>query len=656
MGIAADIVIIVVAGLIGGLIAQRLKQPLIIGYIILGIAIGPYTGGVTVSNVHQIELLSEIGVALLLFALGLEFSFRDLKPVWNIALIGGPIQMILTLAYGVAIGQYFGMDINSSIWLGAMISLSSTMVTLKTLMNQGWMGTLSSRVMIGMLIVQDLAIVPMMIILPKLSDPASGLSMLGMAVVKSAVFLTAMIVIGTRILPKILSHIAAWNSRELFLLSVTAIGLGIGYVTYLVGLSFSLGAFIAGMVLSESDYGHQALSDIIPLRDLFALLFFTSVGMLLDPEFFINHWRKILILTVLVCIGKGLIFAFLTYRFGYRNVIPLAVGLGLFQVGEFSFVLAKVGLETKSIDNTLYSVILATTLLSMLLTPLISGLTPRLYALKKRFYKHELLQTINLPDSKLSNHVVIVGGGRVGQHVAHVLMNLDVSLVIIELNHQRIEQCKVLNFPVVYGDAGQSVVLKAASIQHAGLVLITTPSEMTARAIVEIVRLLNPSIHIVVRAESAEHIQSFYDIGVYMVVQPELEAGLEIARQALIHLKIPIAVIQTYTDTVRQRLYASAYHDNSDYQVIQQLKNARYMLEMTWVRLPEKSIFDGKSIQELDIRKQTGASVVGVIHDGIFYPNPGPDYSFSGSDLVAVIGTSGNRIAFNDLALSVMEA
>ena len=218
-------------------------------------------------------------------------------------------------------------------------------------MNQGWLGTLSSRVMIGMLIVQDLLIVPFMIILPQLSDPKAGLPILGMAAFKSAAFLAAMILLGTKLIPKILTYIVNWDSRELFLLSITGIGLGVGYATYQVGLSFALGAFVAGMVMSESDYGHQALSDIIPLRDIFGLLFFTSVGMLLEPSFLISYWPKVLTVVVLVAVAKGLIFCLISWIFGYRNVIPIAVGFGLFQVGEFSFVLARVGLETNSIDK-----------------------------------------------------------------------------------------------------------------------------------------------------------------------------------------------------------------------------------------------------------------------------------------------------------------
>ncbi|MCB0130726.1 MAG: cation:proton antiporter, partial [Caldilineaceae bacterium] len=244
MGIAADISVIVVAGLIGGLIAQRLRQPLVIGYILAGVAVGPYTGAVTVSNVHDIELLAEIGVALLLFALGLEFSLKELRPVRAIALIGTPIQMALTMLVGVGIGQWLGWNWTSSVWFGAAISLSSTMVTLKTLISQGRMGTLSSRVMIGMLIVQDLAIVPLMIILPQLSDLQTGLPQLAWAALRAVVFLAVMLLIGTRVIPQLMRMVSRWNSRELFLLTVVALGLGIGYATYLVGLSFAFGAFV----------------------------------------------------------------------------------------------------------------------------------------------------------------------------------------------------------------------------------------------------------------------------------------------------------------------------------------------------------------------------------------------------------------------------
>ncbi|HMR67541.1 MAG TPA: cation:proton antiporter [Anaerolineae bacterium] len=650
MGIAADIAIIVVAGLIGGLIAQQLKQPLILGYILAGIMVGPFTGGVTVVNIHDIELLAEIGVALLLFALGLEFSLKELRPVRHIALIGTPIQVLLTMALGYGIGQLFGWPWLDSLWFGGMIALSSTMVLLKTLMNQGRLGTLSSRVMIGMLIVQDLAVVPMMIILPQLSDLSAGLPILGWAALKATLFLFLMIFVGTRVIPRLMAYIAAWNSRELFLLAITAIGLGVGYGTYLFGLSFAFGAFVAGMVLSESDYGHQALSDIIPLRDLFGLLFFVSVGMLLDPGFLLANWVTVSLSVLLVAVGKGLIFGTLSSVFGYGNVVPLAVSLGLFQVGEFSFVLARVGVGTNSISENLYALTLATAIVTMILTPAISGLTAPLYALRKRWYQREPIQSINLPETGLRDHVIITGGGRVGQYVARVLQRFELAFVIIELDYRRVEQAKAAGFPVIYGDASQEVVLEAAKIQEARLILITTPVIIVTRTIVDQIRHLNPAVHIVARAEGIEQMQALHDHGVHEVVQPEFEAGLEITRQALLHLNIPATEIQHFTDGIRRELYAPIYQTHDEYQTLAQLQSVAHLLELNWIKLPVESPLVGKTIQELQIRSQYGVSVVGVLDNGDLHPNPNADYRFSGGDLVGVMGNPEQLATFQALA------
>jgi len=559
MGIAADIAIIIVAALIGGLIAQRFRQPLILGYILAGIVVGPHTGGVTVTEIHDIELLAEIGVALLLFALGLEFSFRDLQPVRNVALIGTPIQMILTIIFGFAIGRWFGYDQIASLWIGSIMSLSSTMVILKTLMAKGLMGTLSSRVMIGMLIVQDLAVIPLMIILPQLSNPQAGVPLVAWAALKATVFIALMIVVGTRVIPRLLRYIAAWDSRELFLLSVTAIGLGVGYATYLFGLSFAFGAFVAGMVLSESEYSHQALSDIIPLRDIFGMLFFVSVGMLLDPSFLILHIREIVLLVLLIIIGKGLIFASLVKVFGYGNVIPLAVGLGLFQVGEFSFVLARVGLSSQSISNDLYSLMLNTAIFTMLLTPALSSLTAPLYTLRKKWFKHEKLQTINLPKTGLRDHVVIAGGGQTGAYVAQVLKNLGLSFVVIEFNTHQVSHFKDMGTPLVYGDAAQPLVLEAARISHARLLIVTTPAAITTKSIVDQALKMNRKLHIIARSDGRDNMHILRNLGVHGVVQPEFEAGLEITRQALLALDVTDGDIRHYTDQVRDELYAPLY-------------------------------------------------------------------------------------------------
>ncbi len=645
MGIAADIVIIVVAALFGGLVAQKFRQPLILGYIIAGVVVGPFTGGVTVSDVHQVEKLAEIGVALLLFALGLEFSLKELKPVKYIALLGAPLQILLTIGYGYLIGRWFGWESGPSLWLGGLASLSSTMVILKTLMTQGRMGTLSSRVMIGILIVQDLAVVPLMILLPQLTNPTAGLPILGVAVIKSAVFLVLMFFLGTRLLPWLLAIVARWNSRELFILTITAIGLGIGYATFLVGLSFAFGAFVAGMVLSESDYGHQALSDIIPLRDLFGLLFFTSVGMLLDPTFLFAYWSNVLLLVLLISLGKGVMLAAIARLFGYGNVVPLAVGLGMFQIGEFSFVLGQVGFAGGFINAEQHSYILAATILSMLITPLVSGLTGTLYGLKKRFLRHQALETVNLPKAGLHEHIIIAGGGRVGQHIAQVLKQLEVPFVIIELSHRLIDNCKACGYAAIYGDASQEIVLQAANLDEAHQLLITIPHIATTESIVRYVHRQHPELNIVVRAEGTEQMRALYQDGVYMVILPELEAGLEIARQALLHLKMPIPVIQRYTDSIRRDHYYSDGETDAKNREIRLLKDARELLELTWERLSEESLLIGRSIRDLDIRSETGATIVGVLRKGDFTPNPSADFVFEPGDLLAIIGNQRQRTA-----------
>lgn len=649
MGIAADIAIIVVAALIGGVIAQLLKQPLILGYILAGVLVGPYTGGVTVSGIHEIELLAEIGVALLLFALGLEFSLKELQPVRYVALIGTPIQIGLTIAFGFGLGRWFGFDWVASLWLGGLISLSSTMVLLKTLMNQGRLGTLSSRVMIGMLIVQDLAVVPLMIILPQLNDPEAGLPLLGWAALKAALFLGLMFLLGTRLLPRLMAYIAGWNSRELFLLAITAIGLGIGYGTYLFGLSFAFGAFVAGMVLSESDYGHQALSDIIPLRDVFGLLFFASVGMLLDPAFLLSHFDMILLLVLLISVGKGLVFAVLSRLFGYGNVVPLAVGLGLFQVGEFSFVLSRVGLSTNSISEELYALVLNTAIITMVLTPFVSGLTGPLYSLRQRWFKREALQSINLPATGLRDHVVIAGGGRVGQYVAQVLRRLELAFVLIELDYQRVEEAKQAGLPVIFGDASQPVVLEAAEMAHARLLLITVPNLVITQSIVAQVHRDHPNLHIVARAEGLDQMKILHDLGVYEVVQPEFEAGLEITRQALLHLDISRIEIRNYTDAVRRELYAPLYEHHHDYETVSQLHSAVHLLDLTWLTLTADSPMIGQTISDLNIRRRTGASIVGVVQAGALQPNPGPDHRFERGDIIAILGNQSQLEAIRAL-------
>lgn len=552
MGIASDIAIIVTAGFIGGLAAQRLRQPLILGYILAGIVLGPMTAGRLISDHHQIELLAEIGVALMLFALGVEFSLSDLRPVRRVALLGTPIQIAVIVACGAGMVRWLGWPWPAAVWFGAAVSLSSTMVVLKTLQAQGRLGTLSSRVMIGMLLVQDLAVVPMLVLLPKLGGLQAGMSELGGAVARAAVFLGLMVVLGQRIVPRLMAAVSRWNSRELFLLAVTALGLGVGYATWRVGLSFAFGALVAGLVLSESEHSHQALSDIIPLRDLFGLLFFVSVGMLLDPDYLRAHLGLVAALAAVLALIKGGVFAVLTRAFGYGNVVPLAAGLTLFQVGELSFVLARVGVDGGHLDQSQYSLLLAVALVTMFATPPVSRLTAPVYRVLRARAPRDPLQTINLDRGGVADHVIIVGAGAVGLEVARTLRRLDLAFVAVELNQRRLEACRLAGAATVYGDGAQPAVLEAAGLNTARLLIVTVPASETSLAVARLARTRRPDLHLVARAESDEAREALYGLSVYEVVEPQREAGLEITRQALAHLGVEAGEVARLVEAARR--------------------------------------------------------------------------------------------------------
>ncbi|HYF63446.1 MAG TPA: cation:proton antiporter [Herpetosiphonaceae bacterium] len=650
MGIAADIAIILIAALLGGLLAQRFKQPLLLGYIIAGVLVGPYTGGVTVTEIHDIELLAEIGVALLLFALGLEFSFSKLRRVRGIAFLGTPIQLVLTIAVGMGMGVILGWSLYQSLWWGALIALSSTMVILKTLMAQGRLGSLGGRIMLAMLIVQDLAVVPLLIVLPVLHNLDQGLPTLALALVKAAVFLVAMIYGGTRVMPAVLRRIAGWNSRELFLISVMAIGLGIGYATYLAGLSFAFGAFVAGMVLSESDHSHQALSDIVPLRDLFSMLFFVSVGMLLDPAFVLEHAGTIALLVVAVAAAKALIFGGLTWLFGYRGETPLLVGLGLFQIGEFAFVLARVGLSADAITAEMYGLLLATALMTMILTPALAAWAPRLYAWQQRRRPAAPPARIVQDDGEnLHDHIIIAGYGRVGRYTADILHRLDLPFVVLELDQHVLEQARDTSLPIIYGDASSPVVLEAAGVHAARLMLITTPAALDTALIVERVRQINPELHIVVRAATLSQLDQLQAQGIYEVVQPEFEAGVEIVRQTLLHFDVPATEIQRLSDTIRSERYQAFQTLHTDTHTLDRLRRAGRALEIEWIDLPASAPLIGQSLATAAIRQRSGASIVTLLRGDEVITNPDPDLVLAADDCVAVVGTPEQRRDFRRL-------
>jgi CPA2 family monovalent cation:H+ antiporter-2 len=643
MGIAADLVLVVLAGLAGGLVAHRLGQPLLIGYILGGVVVGPHIPGPSVSNIHNVELLAEIGVALLLFALGLELRFADLLPVRKLALLGGPIQILLTSAMGFAFFEaVLGWDRSPSLWMGAMISLSSTMVVLKTLMAQGRTSSLSGRAMIGLLVVQDLAVVPMLIALPRLGDIDRALPALGLALLEATLFLAAMFFVGTRVMPFLLKRIVRWGSRELFLISVVALGVGIGYGTYLFGLSFAFGSFVAGMVLGESEFSHQALGEIIPLRDVFGLVFFASAGMLLDPSYLLESPLLVVAAVVFVVVVKAGVTGGLTRAFGYGGPVPWVVGLGLAQVGEFSFLLARTGVGTGALTDEQYGMALTMTLVTMMLSPSLARLADALYGGWTRLRHSAVrLETFNLP-ADLGDHVVVVGYGRSGRAAATVMRQVDVPFVVVEIDHVLAESARDAGLSIVWGDSSHIEVLEAAGIRQARLMLVAISDAVSARVTIEKSRAVNTELRIVARALYPEQLAELANLGVYEAVQPEMEAGLEMVRQVLSHYGKSVAEVQRFTDAVRDDLYGPMWEGGLSaryHSILEEMGPDRSPVSIEWFTVPGEPGSGERTVGELQVRTATGAALVAVIHGRSVDPRPGPQTPIHPADRIALLGS-----------------
>ncbi|MEP7117984.1 MAG: cation:proton antiporter [Acidobacteriota bacterium] len=646
----ADLALVLIAALSGGILAHRLGQPLIVGYILAGVLIGPFTAGPTVINAHNIEQLAELGVVLLLFSLGLEVSFRELAPVRAVALVGGAIQVLLTIALGFGLGLGLGWEWRQAVWFGGLIALSSTMVALKTIQAQGRLGTLSSRVMLGILVVQDLAVVPLMIVLPELSDPAGDMTKVLIAAGRAGLLLGVIVLFSTKVVPRLMAFVARWNSRELFFLASIALAVGVGYMAFEFGLSMAIGAFVAGLVVSESDYAHQALSDVAPLRDLFGMLFFVSVGMLLDP---VMAWHQIGALVVVVAaiiVGKGAILAGVVRAFGYWNVVPLAVGLTLFQVGEFAFVLARVGQSSGALSSEVYAMTMNAAIVTMTLTPLLSGLVPPLYEKLWPRVSREAHESSNIPAHGLSDHVVIAGAGRVGRSVADALADLHLPFVMVEANDRRVQQVRDAGQPVIYGDATQAVVLAAAGVSRARAILVTVPVFADVRNIVAGVREVRGDLPIIARADGTEAVQALYALGIQEVTSPEFEAAIEMTRQALMYFNVPAHDVLSVASAIRRARYVQP--DASGLALMSQLSEVARHLDVNWVSVPAGSPLDGRSLADLRLRATTGVSVVAIVRDGALTSNPDGAARLERGDLVAVLGTREQTAALERMRLT----
>lgn len=558
LSLLTSMAIVLGIALVGGIAVRFLRLPVILGYLLSGVVIGPY-GMALVEDVDEVETLATIGVVLLMFTLGIEFSLKTLKQIGKVATFGGVAQILATAGLGILVGWLLDWSIREAILFGLFISLSSTIIVLKTLMERGELGSPHGRVMIGILLVQDLSVVPMMVILPSMEESGMALlTALGWAVLKALIFLVAIFILGFWAFPWFMKRVAEVRSRELFLLTVVCLCLGSAFGAYYVGLSIALGAFVAGLLVSESDYAHQALADIRPLRDMFAVLFFASLGMLIDPGFIVKNPLEVGVVVAAIVVGKFIITSLVPKVFGYSDKTTLFVGSGLFQIGEFSFVLAALALETDLISNDLYSLTLTAAVITMLMTPFAMGLASGAY--------HRIIQTGrgarlfassldpgSLEEGRqLTNHVVICGYGEVAKNLGQVLERRKFIYLVIDIDPNVINAAHERGIPCIYGDASNREILAQAELERARVMVITFPDPIATRLAVESARSINPRLNIVARIHTDEDVEKLRSLGVAELVRPEVEAGLEIIRHTLHRFGLTSQEIQYIVNTLRE--------------------------------------------------------------------------------------------------------
>jgi len=494
-----------------------------------------------VSDVALIEATATIGVALLMFTLGLEISIAQLREVGKVGIWGGVAQILVTFAMGTAVGStLFQWPLSQSILFGLIISLSSTAVCLKIIMERGELTSVHGRIMIAILILQDIAVVLMMVVIPIIEGVAQNIPLaLATAIGKAALFIGIAIVSGRWLLPWLIGRIGGVRSRELFLLTVLALCLGAAMATQILGLSMVFGAFLIGLVLRGPRFGYQALAEITPLRDVFATLFFISLGMLLDPRFVLDHWALVAMTVAIIILIKILVVFVIIRLFGYSNRIATLSSAGLFQIGEFSFIVAQGGLIAGVISDQFYSLILSVAIVTMLLTPVSLSLASRLYPkltidrAKRQLDVKDVHPSFVPHPSQAAERVVIAGYGRIGQNVAQGLQDAGVPYIVIEIDPQRILELRRSNRPRIYGDASNAHVLAQAGLDRVRTLVVTFPDPLavvnTAKSALEI----NPKLNIVARVHRTKEAELLKSLGVAELISPEYEASLEFLKRTL---------------------------------------------------------------------------------------------------------------------------
>ncbi len=647
-GVLGNLLLIYTVSIAVVFLFHQFRLPSIAGFLVAGALIGPH-GLNLVSDIETVHLLAEIGIALLLFTIGIEFSLTQLASLRRLLLVAAPIQVGGVIAIAWLGGTLTGLPTSQAIFWGFLLSLSSTAIVLKALAASGDSDTPHGRATVGILVFQDLAVVPMILLTPILASPNEGaVTSVLFSLGKSMVVVVCIVAAAWYVVPKLLDHIVRSRSRELFLLTIIVMCLGIAWLTSLGGLSLALGAFIAGLVISESEYSHQAIAEVLPFRDSFNSLFFVSIGMLMD-------WR---ILSEYPVVVTGVLLVVLLVKFvtGAGAVLTIPVpprsavmtGIALAQVGEFSFVLAQVGQEHKLLSGAPYQIFLAVSVCSMIITPFLMQLSPHLGR------RVEAVQRLHhwLPGQtaahvleaegrhlRIKDHVIIVGYGLNGRNLARVLSETEVPYIALDLDGDRVRREAAHGLPLYYGDATNPTVLRHVKIEDARVLVVAISDPFMARRTVQVARGLNPKIHIVVRTRYLRELEELHQLGADDVVPEEFETSIEIFALVLRTYNMPQDFVVRKAEQVRREGYALLRRSELP-ELAHHLRGGTLTdVEIETCRIDEDSPADGKTIAQLALRPRTGASIIALTRGGVTESNPSEKTTLLAGDVVVLLGS-----------------
>jgi len=657
MHILQDIVIILFSAIVIILISSRFRIPSVVGFLLTGMIIGPYAAGF-IKNTHDIEIFAEIGIVLMMFIIGIEFSVKKLHRIRKLIVFAGGGQVIITILVIAGLALLQGYEYKTAIFFGFLVSLSSTAIVLKLLQDRRQLDSPPGKIELGVLLFQDLCVVPMVVFTPILGlglsggkDTSGALLEIGIAVLVINVVFFAL----WYLMPYILHAVVKTRLKEIFIIASLFMCLGMAALTNYLGLSLALGAFLAGLIISESKYSHQVVADILPFKEAFNSVFFISIGMLLDFGFVFGNTAEVLSMGVSIFFIKAIIVFTLVLLLKYPIRVAVIAGFGLAQVGEFSFILAKLGISNGLISDEIFQSFLASSIFTMIITPFVFNLSPiaarqiekgRVFRPLKKLEKKRGNQSTKEGDDEdqkedLKNHTIIVGYGLNGRNLARVLRSRKISYVIIELNPDSVKEATLKNETIVYGDATKRHILEEAGIKTAKVITFAISDTLVIDHAVATARFLNKEVYIIARTKYVLDIDRLYELGADTVFSEEYETSLEILAKVMMLYGLSKEAVNRELNELHKQRYAQIRDKNAEERIVDKIHQAiQEEINIDSFTITSNCCGEKKTIAELDIRQRSGATIISIVRGNEQFSNPGADFVLQAGDVVVLMGNA----------------